>query len=267
MQTMMRMHGAGGRGGPRRHLRVQLAIAWVLAAESLFVALAAAPAVGLWIALLDWRAPRGIVALAIALSIVPMLVVFALLLMPLSAYGARLMRWRTPEGANHELAALEWPVLRWACYAACTHVVGLLAGPWLRGSPVWSWYLRANGARVGRGVYVNSLKVGDHNLLEIGDGAVIGSDAHVSGHVVEHGRLLTGRVRIGARAVVGLQSMIAIDVDVGADAQVAALSVVPKHARLEAGATYGGVPARRLDRAPSSPGGADSPPPRRLASS
>ncbi len=36
---------------------------------------------------------------------------------------------------------------------------------------------RVTGARIGRRVYVNTLFISDHNLLEFGDDVVIGADA------------------------------------------------------------------------------------------
>ena len=67
------------------------------------------------------------------------------------------------------------------------HIVRLFAGTLFRGTPIWSAYLRPNGARVGRRVYVNSLGVSDHNLLEFGDDVVIRGDVHLSGHTVAGG--------------------------------------------------------------------------------
>lgn len=209
----------------------------------MIVGLAAAPAVWLWSVLLDDPAPgRAWKVLAVAVTILPAILLFGLILLMLSAATTRLMHWRTPDGAVLVLARLEWPLLRWVCYVACTHVANLLVGSWLRASPPWSWYLRANGARVGRRVYVNTLKLTDHNLLDLEDGAVIGSDVHVSGHTVERGCVLTGRVRVGKGAVIGVGSVVGIDVDIGDRAQVGAMSFVPKHSRLEAGRVYAGVP-------------------------
>ena len=71
------------------------------------------------------------------------------------------------------LADLEWPLLDWVRYMVAIHIVRLFAGTLFRGTPIWSAYLRLNGARVGRRVYVNSLGVSDHNLLEFGDDVVI----------------------------------------------------------------------------------------------
>jgi acetyltransferase-like isoleucine patch superfamily enzyme len=137
--------------------------------------------------------------------------------------------------------------MTWARYMAATHVVRQLAGPLFRGSPIWTAYLRLNGARIGRRVYVNTLFISDHNLLEFGDDVVIGAEAHISGHTVEGGVLRTAGVRLDRRVTVGLGSVIDIDVDAGPDCQVGALSLVPKHTKLEAGAVYAGIPARRIE--------------------
>jgi acetyltransferase-like isoleucine patch superfamily enzyme len=140
-----------------------------------------------------------------------------------------------------------WPLMRWVRYMAAIHVVRVLAGTIFRGSPIWTAYLRLNGARIGRRVYVNTLSISDHNLLEFGDDVVIGGDVHISGHTVERGVVKTGFVRLGHNVTIGLGSVVDIDVEAGPRCQVGALSLVPKHARLESGAVYAGVPVRRLD--------------------
>ena len=105
-----------------------------------------------------------------------------------------------------------------------------------------------NGAKIGKGVYVNSLFVSDHNLLEFGDDVVIGSEVHLSGHTVEGGVVKTAHVRLGRNVTIGVGSIIDIGVSVGDDCQVGALSLVPKHTALEPDAVYAGIPVRRLDR-------------------
>jgi acetyltransferase-like isoleucine patch superfamily enzyme len=97
-------------------------------------------------------------------------------------------------------------------------------------------------------VFVNSLFVSDHNLLEFGDDVVIGSEVHLSGHTVEAGVVKTGRVRLGHGVTIGLGSVIDIGATVGDHSQVGALSFVPKHTTLEPGGIYAGVPVRRLER-------------------
>jgi non-ribosomal peptide synthetase-like protein len=137
--------------------------------------------------------------------------------------------------------------MRWVRYMVASHVVRVLAGAIFRGSPVWTAYLRLNGAKIGRRVYVNSLFVSDHNLLEFGDEVVIGSEVHLSGHTVEAGVVKTARVRLGREVTIGLGSVIDIGVTVGDGCQVGALSLVPKHTILEPGGVYAGIPVRRLE--------------------
>lgn len=75
---------------------------------------------------------------------------------------------------------------------------------------------------------------------------MIGDGVHLSGHTVEHGVLKTARVRLGRNVTVGVGSIIDIGVDIGDGCQVGALTLVPKHSRLEAGVVYAWIPAQRL---------------------
>ena len=93
---------------------------------------------------------------------------------------------------------------------------------------------------------MNTLAISDHNLLELGDDVVIGGDVHISGHTVEHGVVKTAGVRLAHNVTVGLGTVIDIGVTVGPGCQIGALSLVPKHATLEAESMYVGVPARRI---------------------
>jgi acetyltransferase-like isoleucine patch superfamily enzyme len=126
-------------------------------------------------------------------------------------------------------------------------VVRVFVGTFYRASPLWTWYLRWNGATIGRGVYNNSLSISDHNMLEFGDGVVIGESVHLSGHTVEGGMVKTGYVRLGRFVTVGLGSMVGIGVEAGEKCQIGALSVVPKYSTLDGGAIYAGVPAKRVN--------------------
>lgn len=219
----------------------------ILVVESLTLGLAALPAILAW----DWvyrrvwdRWPWP--QLFVAMSMVPAYAIFAVALAAGSALGARLLGWRTPPPGAWTLDAMEWPVLRWACYMASIHVVRVFVGSVFRSSLLWTSYLRWNGARIGRGVYVNSLSISDHNMLEFGDGVIIGEGVHLSGHTVEAGTLKTGHVRLGPSVTVGLESVVGIGVTAGAHCQIAAMSVVPKHTTLEAGAVYAGAPVRLM---------------------
>ena len=178
----------------------------------------------------------------------PAYVLFALCLMMVSPLALRLLGWRTPPDASLRVADIDWPLLSWVRYGASIHLVRLVAGTLFRGTPLWSVHLRLAGARLGHRVYVNSLAVSDYNLLECGDDVVIGGSAHVAGHTVEHGVVKTARVRLGDRVTIGIGSVIEIGVEIGPDAQIGAMSFVPKFAKLPGGATYVGVPAEPIKR-------------------
>lgn len=230
----------------RRALRVGWAALSAFVVESGLIALAALPS----FLLLEWLArstagPARPVVLLCALGLAYML--FAVWFMILSPLTMRVLGWRTPVDAWLRIAHLDWPVLDWARYLVSAHLVRLLVGGVLRATPLWTMYLRLNGARIGRGVYVNSLEVMDHNLLEFEDGVVIGAGAHLSGHTVEAGFLKTGAVHLGSNVTIGVGSVVGIDVTIGAGTQVGALSLVPKHTHLVERALYAGIPVQRID--------------------
>lgn len=229
-------------------------VAWTILAifvvETVTFGLAVLPGFLFWSWCLTWLPDRWplLRPAAVAMSLVPAYLVFAVTLALLSAGGTRLLGWRTPPPGEWKLRDLEWPLLRWSCYMISTHVVRVLVGTFFRASPLWTSYMRWNGATIGRGVYINSLSISDHNMLEFDDGVVIGESVHLSGHTVEGGVVKTGQVRLGRFVTVGLGSMVGIGVEAGEKCQIGALSVVPKYSRLEGGATYAGAPAKRVDR-------------------
>lgn len=244
-------------GAPGGTVRVAWTVATLVVVQAVVCGVAVLPVVAAWAPLLAWIAEDpvpGIVALSFAA--IPSYALFAITLMFASAVATRVTGWRTPPDANLRLADLDWPLLDWVRYMVATHIVRLFAGTLFRGTPIWSTYLRLNGARVGRRVYVNSLAVSDHNLLEFGDDVVIGGDVHLSGHTVEGGYVKTGRVCLRNQVTIGLGSVIGIGATIGPDVQVGALSLVPKNVTLDRSGVYVGVPARHLADRSDSPAAA-----------
>ncbi|HET7697992.1 MAG TPA: hypothetical protein VFK57_19920 [Vicinamibacterales bacterium] len=227
--------------------RIGWTVSSLLVVQGLVCAIALVPVVLIWRQVLAVVEPSGMLAvLVLSAFAVPSYVLFALLLMFVSAAAARGLKWQTPANVQLRIADVEWPLLQWARSVAAIHLVRIFAGALFRGTPVWTAYLRLAGARLGRRVYVNSLAVTDYNLLEFGDDVVIGDGAHLSGHTVERGFLKTAPVRLGSDVTIGLGSVVEIGVEAGDGCQVGALSFVPKYARLEAGGVYAGIPAERI---------------------
>jgi acetyltransferase-like isoleucine patch superfamily enzyme len=165
----------------------------------------------------------------------------------LSGLATRVTGWRTPRDAQLDLDELSWPLLDWARYMVSIQLVRIFAGTLFRATPVWTFYMRLNGARIGKRVFVNSVDVTDHNLLDFADDVVLGGSVHLSGHTVEGGVLKTAPVRLGRGVTVGVGSVVGIGVVAGDGCQIGALSLVPKFAELEAGAVYVGCPVRKIE--------------------
>jgi acetyltransferase-like isoleucine patch superfamily enzyme len=249
IDTSDRNHRAWGRDAVTRFVWT---IVSIFVVESVIFGLAALPAVVFF----RWHASWSIEStslktVVLVMALVPSYAIFALLLMVLSAGTMKLLGWRPVAPAEMVIADLDWPLCDWARYQISAHVVAFFAGGLLRATPVWSMYMRLNGARFGRRVWVNSLGVTDHCLLEFGDDVVVGAGVHLSGHTVERGVVRTAPVRIGAGSTIGVNAHVEIGVDIGRHCQVGSLSMVPKFSVLSGPGTYVGVPARLIDLIPS----------------
>lgn len=227
--------------------RVSWTIASYIVVQSLIFGAAALPiAVALqWIgSLLRTQVWLGVVLVAIGM--LPIFLIGALSLILCTAAATQFLGWRTIPDSAMRIGDFGWPLMNWARYLMVTHVVRLLVGVPLRGTPLWGFFIHLNGARMGRRVWVNSTAIMDHSLLEFGDDTVIGSDVHLSGHMVEGGMVKTGRVRLGRSVTIGVGSVVGVGADIGDHCQVGALSFVPKMSHLEAGGVYAGAPVHRI---------------------
>ncbi len=243
-------------GHSRWSARAMLRMAWAvlssLVVESVVFGLAAMPAVALFRWHLTWSIDSAMLkTIVLAMALVPSYAVFMFLLMMLSAGSMKLLRWRPVAPADMPIAELGWPLCNWARYQISAHLVAFFAGELLRSTPVWSWYMRLNGARLGRRVWVNSLGVTDHCLLDFGDDVVIGAGVALSGHTVERGVVRLAPVRVGPGSTIGVNTHVGIGADIGRHCQIGSLSMVPKFRVLPDGGTYVGVPVQPIDRRPT----------------
>ena len=240
---------SGNRATPAARWRVGWTVASYLVVQSLVLGAAAVPValaaevVGPHLPTATWMR-----VVACAIGLLPTYFVFATGLVVASAGAARMFGWRTVAGLRMPVREFGWPLMDWARGAMLTHVVRVLVAIPMRVGPLWPWFMRLNGAQLGRRVWVNSINIADHHLLTFGDDVVIGSDVHLSGHTVEGGVVRTGTVRVGNRVTIGAGSMVNIDVEVGDDARIGALSYVPKGSRLAGATTWVGAPVQAVRR-------------------
>lgn len=233
-------------------LRAFAGASLLIVSQSFLVGLASLPTLLFWqfvtiqsrgVLLLD---PYGRYVI-VAMSLIPAYLIFSASLMFLSAGWNRLMRWRTEPG-EYEIHDYSWKVIRWASYNASINIVRMFCGEAMRSTPLWTYYLKANGATIGKGVYVNTARLFDHNLLVLEDKAVVGGDAKLIAHLAEGGKIKAQHVVLRRRAVIGINSVVGPGVEIGENSAVGAMSFVPKGTKIPPNEAWGGVPARLIKR-------------------
>jgi len=114
---------------------------------------------------------------------------------------------------------------------------------------VRSWALRRLGATVGPGVSWGLEATPDvfwPELITLEADCIVGYDAVLLCHEFLQDEYRTGEVVVGERAMVGAKTVVLPGVRIGAEAQVAANSLVTED--VPPGATVAGVPATTVDR-------------------
>lgn len=175
--------------------------------------------------------------------------------MDATARHDRLTRHPTPGTRN---SLWRWPRARSPLVVVRNYAAILLAriSPSLR---LKNWLFRRLGMCVGSGVSWGLESTPDvfwPELITVEDDAIVGYDATLLCHEFLQGEYRTGEVRIGERAMIGAGAVVLPGVHIGADAQVAANSLVTGDVSAET--TVAGVPAtpQRSDE-PDEPTGPD----------
>ncbi|MGH3990246.1 MAG: Pls/PosA family non-ribosomal peptide synthetase, partial [Pseudonocardiaceae bacterium] len=116
------------------------------------------------------------------------------------------------------------------------------------GSPLYVVYLRALGAKIGRGVAIFSRTVPVcTDLLTIGDGTVIRKDSSFTCYRANAGRIETGPITLGKDVVVGEETVVDIRTSMGDGAQLGHASALNAGQAVPDGQRWHGTPAQRSD--------------------
>lgn len=142
-----------------------------------------------------------------------------------------------------------WYYLRWWFVQ---NIVGMVPLDYLGGTPLLPILYRMFGVKVGKDVHLASDGIGAFDLISIGDGSSVSDESALSGFTVEDGELVIGEVRIGRRCYVGGRAVLAPHTVMEDRARLEDLSLLPSGARIPAGETWAGSPARRVS-APATP--------------
>jgi non-ribosomal peptide synthetase-like protein len=115
-------------------------------------------------------------------------------------------------------------------------------------SPLYVLYLKALGAKIGRGVAIYSRNMPVcTDLLAIGDGAVIRKDSYFNCYRAHSGLIQTGPVTLGKDALVGEMTVLDINTSIGAGAQLGHASSLQAGRAVPDGERWNGSPAQRAD--------------------
>ncbi|MBB5958094.1 non-ribosomal peptide synthetase-like protein [Saccharothrix tamanrassetensis] len=138
-----------------------------------------------------------------------------------------------------------WSAFVWRNELADTFVE-VLAVPWLvgsaGGSPLMSVWLRALGARIGRGTWVESYWFPEADLVRLGDGATVNRGCVVQTHLFHDRILRMDRVTLAAGATLGPHGIVLPGATVGAHTTVGPASLVMRGEEVPAGSRWLGNP-------------------------
>lgn len=160
----------------------------------------------------------------------------ALCLFPVFAKWILIGRWKPTEIPVWSLAYLRFWFVK----------VLLHGNPMIlfAGNPLYVLYLRALGARIGKGVTILSHSVPVcTDLLTIGDGAVIRKESFFLGYRAHAGRIQTGRVTLGRDVFIGEKTVLDIDTSMGDGAQLGHSSALYRGQAVPDGEHWHGTPA------------------------
>ena len=116
------------------------------------------------------------------------------------------------------------------------------------GSPLYVWYLRALGAKVGRGTVIFSRHVPVcTDLLTIGPDTVIRKESFFGCYRAYAGWIQTGTVTIGRNVFIGEKTVLDINTSMGDVSQLGHASSLHSGQRVPAGERWHGSPAQRTD--------------------
>ena len=206
----------------------------------LFLAYSVAAA-AIWVSSVDWVAgATGLLATWERSIVVGAGSFFALSVAPVLTKWTLIGRWTAQDIPVWSLAYLRFWLVK---TLVRSNPMRLFVG-----SPLYVLYLRALGARIGRGVVILSADVPVcTDLLTIGSGSVIRKDSTFTCYRAEAGRIHIGPVALGADVLVGEATVLDIGTSMGDGSQLGHTSSLHQGQDVPTGHRWHGSPARRTE--------------------
>src|SRR5215472_14257247 len=166
---------------------------------------------------------------------------FVVCALPIAAKWVLIGRWKAQQIRLWSLTYVRFWIVK-------TLVRSSPAARLFFGTPLYVLYLRALGAKIGRGVMILSRRVPVcTDLLTIGAGTVIRKEATFNGYHVQSGRIETGVVTLGRDVFVGEWSVLDINTSMGDGAQLGHASALVGSQAVPMGERWHGCPAQRAE--------------------
>jgi len=140
-----------------------------------------------------------------------------------------------------------WTTIRWAICGhihRCTHPVLVHTIP----SLISNAYYRLAGAKIGKGVQINTINLNDPSMVTIEDNVVVGGGCIINGHLVEKGQIILSRITLGEGSLLGARVTIQPGVTVGKGAVIGTNGLVGKYKTIPAGEVWAGLPVRCIKK-------------------
>lgn len=188
-----------------------------------------------------WISAAAGVAGVYVRTVVAVIVSFVVVVsLPVAVKWALVGRWK----------ATEFPVWGWRYirFWVVKTLVRMNPVVLFAGSPLFNLYLRALGAKIGRGALVLTPTVPVcTDLLSIGAGSVVRKDVAFSCYRAHAGMIQTGSVSLGENAFVSESTVLDIDTSMGDDSQLGHASSLHRGQSIPAGESWHGTPAQPCD--------------------
>ena len=90
----------------------------------------------------------------------------------------------------------------------------------------------------------------DLELIDVGEGTLIGTNAMITAHHIRGGKLYRKRIIIGKNCTLGILSIVLPGAEIGDNVMVSAGSLVPANWKLDSNSIYSGVPVKKVKELP-----------------
>ena len=136
-----------------------------------------------------------------------------------------------------------WAMRTEACAVLYWGLAGKVMLDHLRGTPFLPMMLRLFGAKIGKGVFMDSTDITEFDCVTIGDYCAINAVSALQTHLYEDRVMKVGRVHLGRGVSVGAGSTVLYDTYVGDFARLGPLTVVMKGESIPPNSEWIGAPA------------------------